>query len=65
MHIHDLRHASVQAVETCNLISVRKIEIIQKENIHVPLALRMEVYAAHSSLDLVEADVIEPLEAST
>lgn len=25
----------------------------------------MEVYAAHSSLDLVEADVIEPLEAST
>lgn len=29
------------------------------------LALRMEVYAAHSSLNLVEADVIEPFEAST
>lgn len=43
---------------------VSKIRLTVNRYGHLPLALRMEVNTAHGSLNLIEADVVETLEAS-
>lgn len=64
VRIHDPQRASAQAVGTFEKISISCLAYGVTDGADLPLAFRMEINTADRSLNLIETDVVEPLEAS-